>query len=169
MHSCWTRANTVLTFFGTVAAVLCLLTTGTDLLHKSNPSIKLGLRNVRRLVPSKGRQEQAVVSFDLDADLRSIFTWNTKQLFVYVQAEYETPENKVNQVVLWDYIIQQQEKAVIKLDDHKTKYAFIEPGRHLRGRALNLTLVWCVMPRVGRMYSDQFTTAAGALPDAYIR
>jgi hypothetical protein len=31
----------------------------------------------------------------MDADLRSAFSWNTKQLFVYVQAEYVTPENKV--------------------------------------------------------------------------
>lgn len=36
-----------------------------------------------------------------------------------------------------------------RLKAHKTKYSFIEPGRHLRGRELNLTLVWCVMPRVG--------------------
>ncbi len=42
-----------------------------------------------------------------------------------------------------------QDKAVYRLKGHKTKYSFIEPGRHLRGRELNLTLVWCVMPRVG--------------------
>lgn len=49
---------------------------------------------------------QAVISFDLDADLRSVFSWNTLQLFVFLQAEYETPENKINHIVLWDSIIQ---------------------------------------------------------------
>ena len=57
------------------------------------------------------RRWQAVVTFDLDADLRSIFSWNTKQLFVYLQAEYETPENKVNEIALWDSIIQQKVPA----------------------------------------------------------
>lgn len=51
---------------------------------------------------------QAVITFDLDADLRSVFSWNTKQLFVYLQAEYETPENGLNQIALWDAIVQQQ-------------------------------------------------------------
>lgn len=42
-----------------------------------------------------------------------------------------------------------QDKAVIKLRGHKTKYAFIEQGRNLRGRDVNLTLAWSIMPRVG--------------------
>lgn len=38
---------------------------------------------------------------------------------------------------------------MIKLRNHKTKYAFIDQKKNLRGRPLNLTLVWNVMPRVG--------------------
>lgn len=30
-------------------------------------------------------RSQAVVTFNIDADLRSVFSWNTKQLFVYLQ------------------------------------------------------------------------------------
>ncbi|PNH04558.1 Signal peptidase complex subunit 3A, partial [Tetrabaena socialis] len=177
MHSIWHRANSSLTFFGTVAAVLCLLTTGTDFFHESNPSVSLKLHDVRRLVQHHGSKEHAVVTFDLDADLRDVFSWNTKQLFAFVQAEYETPENRINQVVLWDSIIQQKpprpppppllrrgDKAYIRLNAHKTKYAFIEPGRYLRNREVNLTLVWCVMPRVGAMYTQQRVLPAGKLP-----
>ena len=42
-----------------------------------------------------------------------------------------------------------QDKALIKLKGHKTKYAFIDQGKNLRGRDVNLTLVWSVMPKVG--------------------
>jgi hypothetical protein len=28
---------------------------------------------------------QAVLTFSLDADLRSVYSWNTKQLFVFLQ------------------------------------------------------------------------------------
>jgi hypothetical protein len=41
---------------------------------------------------------QAYLAFSLQADLRSTFSWNTKLLFVYLLAEYETPTNGLNQV-----------------------------------------------------------------------
>ena len=53
------------------------------------------------------------LTFDLQADLTPLFNWNVKQLFLYLTAEYETPANVVNQVVLWDKIIQRGENAVL--------------------------------------------------------
>jgi hypothetical protein len=92
MHNFWARINAVLTFFGTVAAALCVLVTLTDYVHQSNPQISLQLKGVKRLAPFRSKNDQAVLSMALDADLRSAFSWNTKQLFVFVQAEYETAE-----------------------------------------------------------------------------
>lgn len=48
--------------------------------------------------------------FSLDADLSSLFTWNTKQVFVYVTAEWPEPggeggRNATSQAVIWDSII----------------------------------------------------------------
>lgn len=34
--------------------------------------------------------DQAILTLGIDADLRTVFNWNVKQLFVYVTAEYET-------------------------------------------------------------------------------
>ena len=36
----------------------------------------------------------------LQADLNPLFNWNVKQLFLYLTAEYETPNNKLNQVFI---------------------------------------------------------------------
>ncbi len=36
--------------------------------------------------------------FLFQADLNPLFNWNVKQLFLYLTAEYETPNNKLNQV-----------------------------------------------------------------------
>lgn len=49
MHTYSNRANTVLTFFGTVAAVLCVLVTITDVFHKSDPPISVQLNEVQKL------------------------------------------------------------------------------------------------------------------------
>jgi signal peptidase complex subunit 3 len=43
------------------------------------------------------RPSQAYLAFSLQADLRSVFSWNTKLLFVYLVAEYATPLNQLNQ------------------------------------------------------------------------
>jgi hypothetical protein len=48
------------------------------------------------------------------------------------------------------FVFGMQEKALIKLKKQKTKYAFIDIGKNLRSRAVNLTLAWDVMPRVGK-------------------
>ena len=42
----------------------------------------------------------------MDADLSSLFTWNTKQVFVYVTAEWPSAKtNYTNSAVIWDSII----------------------------------------------------------------
>lgn len=61
---------------------------------------------------SSKKEEYAIIKFSLDADLSSLFTWNTKQVFVYVTAEWPAPPagagdnmNQTNKAVIWDTII----------------------------------------------------------------
>lgn len=59
---------------------------------------------------STKRHEYAIIKFDLDADFTSLFTWNTKQLFVWVTAEYPSSTSGVpaSEAVIWDLIIQSE-------------------------------------------------------------
>lgn len=57
---------------------------------------------------SSKKDEFAIIKFTLDADLSSLFTWNTKQVFVYITAEWPSSSggaNATNQAVIWDSII----------------------------------------------------------------
>lgn len=56
---------------------------------------------------SSKKEEYAIIKFSLDADLSSLFTWNTKQLFVYVTADWPSSsgQNVTNSAVIWDSII----------------------------------------------------------------
>lgn len=58
MHTVSNRANAVLTFFGTVAAVLCVLVTLTDVFHQSDPPISVQLEEVKKLSLHRGKQDQ---------------------------------------------------------------------------------------------------------------
>jgi hypothetical protein len=60
---------------------------------------------------STKKEEYAHIRFSLDADFSSLFTWNTKQIFVFVTAEWpsnttNTPgKGEMNEAVVWDTII----------------------------------------------------------------
>lgn len=78
-----------------------------DLWHEGDVNVDLDLIKVDKLgVRRRTGADEAILNIRLNADFRPAFSWNTKQLFVFVQAEYSTPTNHLNQVVLWDRIIQ---------------------------------------------------------------
>ena len=57
---------------------------------------------------STKREQYAVIRFNLNADFSSLFTWNTKQVFVYVSANWPNATSQgelVNEAVIWDTII----------------------------------------------------------------
>jgi len=58
-------------------------------------------------------QEVGLARFNLTADLSSLFHWNTKQLFIYVTAEYNNLDGTHNEVVMWDRIVRRKEDALI--------------------------------------------------------
>ncbi|KAK0635197.1 signal peptidase subunit-domain-containing protein [Bombardia bombarda] len=119
MYSSIVRAQNSFGFFTTVVFVVASLIAVSDLLTPRAPAVgTLKTTNVqvvrgRPHYYSSKKEEYAVIKFSLDADLSSLFTWNTKQVFVYVTAEWPatpavtgTPSNTtLNQAVIWDTII----------------------------------------------------------------
>ena len=115
--------------------------------------------------------EQAYLSFDLSADLNSVWNWNVKQVFIYVQAEYENSKNSVNHAVIWDSIIQEEDFLFVKLHAQKSKYPLVDLHSKFRGKPFNLTLYWDVMPWVGLLRPGggvQHNVATAKMPSAYI-
>lgn len=102
MHNTLTRMQNTFGYLTSCAFFLALLVSTVSLLplpldftptSSQSPSAKLAVRNVqvvrgRPHYYSPKREEYAHIRFDLDADLSGLFNWNTKQVFVYVSAEY---------------------------------------------------------------------------------
>lgn len=57
-------------------------------------------KNVPDYSASRERNDLGFLTFDLKTDLTPLFNWNVKQLFLYLTAEYVTPNNVLNQVFL---------------------------------------------------------------------
>ena len=119
-----------------------------------------------------GRNDEAHLAFEIDADLTSVFSWNTKQLFVWVAAEYTTPHNPGgSSVSVWDRTVENKADAHLKLPFVRNKYKLVDDGTGLRGNSVNLTMGWQIMPRVGVMMKGTHDVptrvhAAGGVPGA---
>jgi signal peptidase complex subunit 3 len=168
MHSFWARLNAVI-FFGLyslgVLASLCAFST---YLHDATPSVTtLRVNNLRSLKVHNG-VDRAMLSFDINADLRSVFNWNTKQLFCFVVVEYKSKSNELNQVVVFDKIVQKKEDAHLKYKNVFNKYVLVDQYDELRGTDLKLKLVWDIMPLSGRLFMhSRLSRTNFQLPSVY--
>ncbi|KAJ0989503.1 hypothetical protein J5N97_007859 [Dioscorea zingiberensis] len=166
MHSFGYRANAVVTFAVTILAVMCSIASLSDNFNNPSPAADIKVLNINWFQKQPNGNDEVSLTMNISADLQSMFTWNTKQVFVFVAAEYETPQNALNQVSLWDGILPTKEHA--KFWIHMTnKYRFVDQGSNLRGKAFNLTLHWHVMPKTGKMFADKIVMTGYRLPDSY--
>merc|ERR1712110_706770 len=126
MHTPLQRLNQVFMFAITLFAFQGFSAYMLAKLQVENTEVDIAFRNII-LTPSK-TSDEAFVRFDLQGNLTSAFTWNTKQLFVMVVAEYQTPNNLRNEVVLWDDIITDREAAIIDQREVYSEYRFRDSG-----------------------------------------
>ncbi|XP_041357064.1 signal peptidase complex subunit 3-like [Gigantopelta aegis] len=157
MNTFLSRLNTIFAFTLSVMAALtffCFLTTAFNL-HKQPITLKTGkvtVKNVPDYSQDREKSDLAFVVFDMQADLEPLFNWNVKQLFLYLTAEYETKDHALNQVVLWDKIIQRGDGAILDLSNSNTKYYFWDYGNGLKGnKNVTLSLSWNVIPNAGTL------------------
>jgi signal peptidase complex subunit 3 len=194
MHTIWVRLNAVV-FFGlsVLLGLSCLAalskighasrhqpgeclysTLFLDILYVSftlfSTVVKTLKLNTLRSLKSHGGVDRCLLSFDITADLTPAFHWNIKQLFVYVVASYSTPTCPNNQIVLWDKIIESQDVKIIDEQNVFVKYALVDQADQLRGKHVQLKLMWDHMPITGLLYmgeQDPSTTSNFTLPTEY--
>jgi signal peptidase complex subunit 3 len=176
MHTVWVRLNAVVFFGLTVLLCLSILAALSKIGHTRyhQPQIHKLALNQLRSIKNHGGVDRALLSFDIHADMTPAFHWNIKQIFVYVVASYKTDTNPNNKIVLWDRIIEATDPPsakVIKEDNVFVKYGLMDQGAELRGREVQLQLLWDHMPLTGTLYMGEQakdTTSTFTLPHDYL-
>ncbi|CBI26191.3 hypothetical protein VitviT2T_006454 [Vitis vinifera] len=168
MHSYGYRANGVLSLSLTILALLCTVASlSGGILNLPPPSAQVEVVNINWFQKHRSGNDEVSLTLNISANLESLFTWNTKQIFVFLAAEYETPKNSLNQVSIWDGIIPSIEQAKFRINTIN-KYRLADQGNNLRGREFNLTLHWHVMPRTGKMFADKIVMTGYRMPHEYV-
>ncbi|EME30706.1 hypothetical protein Gasu2_49510 [Galdieria sulphuraria] len=109
MHSTSVRFNVLVTTSLTYLIVLhafCILYSWLKRLE-ANPqaTVSFGsLVSLKKLPNQLG--ESAVVTFQLDADLQSMWNLNVKYIYLYLVAEYSSPRFRRNQATVWDRYVE---------------------------------------------------------------
>ncbi|QLL31813.1 hypothetical protein HG536_0B06810 [Torulaspora globosa] len=155
-----TVSNQAVTYLCLIAAFIAL-SSWLQLVQNDAFSIPVSVSNIRPTLnvrtsryygSQNGKPKQnSKLAFDLDADLGRLFNWNTKQVFLYLTAEYngsERPETK-SEVTYWDKIITSKADAHLSLHDTKSKYSVWDLEDKLEGRELTFKLKWNIQPWVG--------------------
>ncbi|GBE80519.1 signal peptidase subunit [Sparassis latifolia] len=154
MHTIYARINNLSALLSSCLMVLLGAVAVSSLLFTVNPTAEVVVASVQ-VVPGNARryakkhQEFAFVNFNVTADLTPLFNWNTKQLFMYVSAEYTNKQGVANEVVIWDRIVRRKEDAHIAIAG-RNKYIFREMSTSFRNvPPANYTLKYNIMPYVG--------------------
>jgi len=181
-HTIWIRANSLFTISTTALALVAVLASMTDIWHVAEPDAFLRVKSIERFRPvspnthrkksassiNNEQNDEASLNFQLRLDLRPLFSWNTKQIFVSIDAEYETERNKYNTISLWDSIVTQKTNSLLNYQNVRNKYRFIDQGTHLRGTEVNYTVRWEVMPVAGKLYGGKKVVETMKMPDEYV-
>lgn len=116
---------------------------------------------------SRERCDQAFVRFDLDADLSTLWNWNTNHIFAYIVAEYETERNKRNEVVVWDSILSEKKDTAIKARRQWNKYSLKDYGYGLKGTDVSFKFKYNIMPHMGMLMYGESGETSLVMPSEY--
>jgi len=173
MYNVGNRANAIFAYACMVTFSLLFLNVVSSklFLHpQTPPDVSVSLQKIEgfRKQPGAGN-DQVWLLFDLDADLSSLFHWNTKMLFVFISAEYKTKTNVVNQVAIWDRIIQTKAESKLKLSSEQVEYVLSDQGEGLRNNEVNLTVYWNIIPISGLLTQESHGIHSIRIPSNYLQ
>ncbi|ONK81462.1 uncharacterized protein A4U43_C01F29340 [Asparagus officinalis] len=166
MHSVAYRLNTLVSFSVLPLALMLAAASFLDGFNSPTVQAHAQIHKIRRFRKQVNGADEVNLSLNISMDMESLFTWNTKQVFVFVTAEYQTPKNSLNQISLWDHIIPDKEHAKFQRVV-PNKYPLIDQGSNLRGKNIELVLHWHIMPKSGKMIQDKMSLSTFNLPEAY--
>mmetsp|Transcript_73113 Transcript_73113/g.89706 ORF Transcript_73113/g.89706 Transcript_73113/m.89706 type:complete len:214 (-) Transcript_73113:87-728(-) len=96
----------------------------------------------------RSRYEVANIDLNGNIDLTDEWHWNTKQIFIWLSANYKT-NKKSSEISLWDRLIESKEESIFNLYNAKTEYDLIDMDLSLKGNNISYILRWDIHPWIG--------------------
>jgi len=168
MHSIYQRLNIASALLSSCLFGLLACIAVTSYLQETSPQGTLTIDSVKVMIGkvryNPVQQHTAHIKFDFDADMTSLFHWNTKQVFLYLEAEYTNTKGTYNEVVFWDKIIRRKRDANVHVRG-KNKYIMKDINRSFsNSSSVMYHMKYNIMPWVGPL---QYGVVAKAGPTGF--
>ena len=164
MDSYSNRTSSIFTTFTTVLFTFAALNHFTHYFHPTSPTASVHLSKTPNLAFSEFKNYKAdQVKFDIDlsVDVRSEYSWNVNQLYLFVTATYETSKNSRNEIVVFDKIIRDKKDYKFDLKQQKIKYFLRDEYKNtLGGKKIKLSVKYQVMPIFGLMWTKEIPNSS---------
>ena len=172
MHSFTARLNGPFFYGITVLGILAAISGLSVFFIPQSGNAELSNVQVTKLIKNtSSRWDEAKITFDLAIDLSQVWNWNTKLIFVWIEADYANPPESRNQVIIWDKIIWRNQynpsQGVLTLKDNAGKYWMRTKDYDLRGTEVVLKVRWEVVPIVGINYKMDGGSVKVVFPSSY--
>jgi len=165
MYSATARANTIFTFSCTVLSVILILTSVSTYFENREPDVKFKINAID--IRSLAQNDVMTINFDLNTDMNKLFTWNTKQFFVYLFIEYNSTVYEVNEIVFWDVFFNKTEEAVLYYPETTCEYELVDKGHNFRNKSYNVYFAWNETPWSGLLSWKKKLIYSSTFPDQY--
>ncbi|KAG9125460.1 hypothetical protein FRC07_007502 [Ceratobasidium sp. 392] len=178
MYSTYQRVNNISAFVSSCLMGLLVaisVVSYVQIWSIGEPSGRLDVKpmGVQRAISrpySRKEQDIAFYRFDVQADLTPLFTWNTKQLFVYIIADYTNEKGISNEVVLWDRIVRRKRDSKLNIESARGRYSLKDPSLTFRNASpANFTLKYNVMPWIGALTYGAAAQSTKPVPFARVK
>ena len=157
-HTALYRFNALGTYVIVLLAALVAAASFTDVTHRcSLQNASASIVGIERFIRAPaGFGDEAVFALDLDVDLASCFSWNTKLVFASVTVGYETEERDHNEATVWDRVARDASEAGGAKTKGRVmaKYKLRSVDEDLRGKEMTVRVRWAVTPRAGRLWRE---------------
>jgi signal peptidase complex subunit 3 len=170
MHNLYTRVSVLASHVGLVLFVLAVGSAVTAPFFKVTAHAEARasvVQGVRQHVEMGERVDVGFLLLDLDADLSSLFHWNTKHVFFHVVAHWAGPDGRRNEVVLWDTVLACATDAKLQLRGATLDYPLVDSGTNLRGANITLETRWNVVTITGLLPRASGSSTTFTLPQRY--
>ena len=163
MYLWYLRLNTLFFFALTYLIITSALSSLTVLYH--SPNIRQQIDNHNILLFRSFHNDylsldidEVYIDIDYQIDLRPIWNWNVKQIFLYLSAEYiDNKTDKISEIVLWDKIIQSSSDSDLYSVNERMKYVLRDFYKDLRNKDIKLTFHYDLMPYIGLVKNQRIS------------
>eukprot|EP01100_Stratorugosa_tubuloviscum_P011324 TRINITY_DN5039_c0_g1_i1.p1 TRINITY_DN5039_c0_g1~~TRINITY_DN5039_c0_g1_i1.p1 ORF type:complete len:169 (-),score=50.21 TRINITY_DN5039_c0_g1_i1:236-742(-) len=120
MHNIYTRINTIFSVLSMVAAIIIIVNCLSRIWIDPTPTLDFKIIRTNKIQ----NPQQPLFYFNLNADFRELFTWNTKYIFMFITVEYST-DTYQSDVVIWDRLIEKNE-SVLNITNEIAEYPVVD-------------------------------------------